>query len=216
MATIKLIGDAPNQVSRNKDLGTMAFQDLENVVVDEITIKSGIQGDVELSTGNLVIGTSGKGIDFSATSDAAGMTSELLDDYEEGTWTPEITFFTPGDLAVAYSSQVGIYTKVGRIVTLIGCITTSSFTHTTASGNFLISGMPFTSANVAGLLTNGSVTAQGWTKAGYAWLSPQIQNNATSIYFQTQNSGSSIANVTVADIPTATTQVWRFAVTYFV
>ena len=42
-------------------------------------------GDVELKTGNLVV-PSGKGIDFSATSGTG--TSELFDDYEEGTWTP--------------------------------------------------------------------------------------------------------------------------------
>jgi hypothetical protein len=39
-----------------------------------------LPGDVTLSTGNLVIGTAGKGIDFSADPAAAGMTSELFDD----------------------------------------------------------------------------------------------------------------------------------------
>ena len=39
--------------------------------------------DVKVSTGNLVIGTAGKGNDFSANTHAAGMTSELLDWYEE-------------------------------------------------------------------------------------------------------------------------------------
>ena len=42
------------------------------------------------SSGNLVL-ASGSGIDFSANSNASGMTSEVLDDYEEGTWTPTIT-----------------------------------------------------------------------------------------------------------------------------
>ena len=44
-------------------------------------------GDVTLNTGNLVIGTSGKGIDFSATANASNGSNinELLDDYEEGT-----------------------------------------------------------------------------------------------------------------------------------
>lgn len=50
-----------------------------------------LSGDVNLSTGNLVIGTDGKGIDFSITSHPAGMTSELLSDYEEGTWTGTLT-----------------------------------------------------------------------------------------------------------------------------
>ena len=45
-------------------------------------------GDVKINDGNLVIGTAGHGIDFSATSNSAGsMTNELLSDYEEGTWT---------------------------------------------------------------------------------------------------------------------------------
>ena len=48
-------------------------------------------GNVDIANGNLKIVTAGKGIDFSATSDAGGMTSELLDDYEEGTWTPAAT-----------------------------------------------------------------------------------------------------------------------------
>lgn len=91
-------------------------------------------GDVTLSTGNLVIGTAGKGIDFSADPSAAGMTSELLDDYEEGTWTPSI-----GGNAT-YTIQSGHYTKVGRQVTVqcslaINAIGTGS--------TFEISGLPF-------------------------------------------------------------------------
>ena len=46
-------------------------------------------GNVTLSTGNLIIGTSGKGIDFSAT--AGTGTSELLADYEEGTFAAVIS-----------------------------------------------------------------------------------------------------------------------------
>ena len=69
-----------------------------------------LSGDVSMSTGNLVISTSGKGIDFSAT--AGTGTSELLADYEEGTWTP-----TVGGTS-NYSIQKGSYTKVGRLVTV--------------------------------------------------------------------------------------------------
>lgn len=75
-----------------------------------------ISGDnVEVSRGNLVIGTSGKGIDFSADGSAAGMTSELLDDYEEGTWTPSLTV---GGGSVTYTTQTGSYIKVGNLVTV--------------------------------------------------------------------------------------------------
>jgi hypothetical protein len=69
-------------------------------------------GNVRLSTGNLIIGTSGKGIDFSATPGTG--TSELLADYEEGTWTP--TDGSGAGLVLTVSSAR--YTKVGRVVTL--------------------------------------------------------------------------------------------------
>jgi hypothetical protein len=72
-----------------------------------------LPGDVTLSTGNLVIGTSGKGIDFSATPGTG--TSELLADYEEGTWTPVAG---AGLVVVGTFSSSGRYTKVGRMVTL--------------------------------------------------------------------------------------------------
>jgi len=94
-------------------------------------------GNVTLSTGNLVIGTSGKGIDFSATPGTG--TSELLADYEEGTWTPN----QGGALIVvgAYSSS-GTYTKVGRLVT-VTAIQQGSTSITTGSSNVLFSNLPF-------------------------------------------------------------------------
>ena len=74
-------------------------------------------GNVTVGVGNLVIGTSGKGIDFSATSDGSGtMTSEVLDDYEEGTWTPTINGYSGGSTQT-YSTQIGNYTKIGNTVT---------------------------------------------------------------------------------------------------
>jgi hypothetical protein len=77
-------------------------------------------GDVNLSTGNLVIGTSGKGIDFSITSHPAGMTSELLADYEEGTLTGVVTCGTSGTVSLYSGYDTLTYTKVGREVTVQG------------------------------------------------------------------------------------------------
>lgn len=94
-----------------------------------------LTGDVQMSTGNLVVGTSGKGIDFSADPSAAGMTSELLDDYEEGNWTPNFATWTAAP-SVVYSAK---YTKIGRVVTVI--ITAAE--GVCAAGQ-AISGLPFT------------------------------------------------------------------------
>lgn len=172
-------------------------------------------GNQTLANENLVVGTAGKGIDFAANTHAAGMTSELLNWYEEGAWTPVLTFGTPGDLAVTYSTQVGRYTRIGRQVTVIACVATSAFTHTTASGNLNITGLPFTSANVTGLLSNGTMSSSGWTKT-CEWIVPQLSNNSAVIYFQASTSGSVLTNVTTADVPTATQQNVRLVLTYFV
>jgi hypothetical protein len=69
-------------------------------------------GDQTITDGNLVIGTSGKGIDFSSTPGTG--TSKLLDDYEEGIFSPTIS---SGITGVGYQTQNGSYTKVGRLVT---------------------------------------------------------------------------------------------------
>lgn len=68
-------------------------------------------GDQTINDGNLVIGTANKGIDFSANSNLPGMTSELLNDYEEGTWTVTWTGLTGTP-----TNFTGYYTKIGRVV----------------------------------------------------------------------------------------------------
>jgi hypothetical protein len=99
-------------------------------------------GDVTVDTGNLVIGTAGKGIDFSANANAAGMTSELLDDYEEGTWTP--TLVRSGtQFDGTYNGQDGDYVKIGNLVQFSALIVVSGVT-TSGDGNIQISGLPFT------------------------------------------------------------------------
>jgi hypothetical protein len=100
-------------------------------------------GDQTIVNGNLVIGTAGNGIDFSADPAAAGMTSELLDDYEEGTWTP-----VPTGVVVNSGTPVwsGKYTKVGRTVVATWLLSGG------ANVNFLTSSflsLPFTSSEIA-------------------------------------------------------------------
>ena len=97
-------------------------------------------GDGTVSTGNVVIGTSGKGIDFSATPGTG--TSELFADYEEGDFTP--TFFY-GGTEVGYYSRGGKYTKIGRQVF---CILTGYFYR--GAGAVSFGGLPFTAATWSG------------------------------------------------------------------
>jgi len=133
-------------------------------------------GNLTLSNGNLILGTSGNGIDFSADGNAAGMTSELLDDYEEGTWTPQYTNATPPTTAYTMNNIRANYTKVGRVVTLNFYSRTSNVDTTGASGALQISGLPFTSASDAGG-TVGLCTS--W--AGDFPAHGQVTLNATAI-----------------------------------
>lgn len=94
-------------------------------------------GDVNLSTGNITQGTASKGINFTANTSAAGMSSQLLNYYEQGTWTPTLTNWT-GTLA----GYVCYYTRVGRLVHVWGVLVpTTTFTTTVASS--YVSGIPF-------------------------------------------------------------------------
>ena len=116
-------------------------------------------GDLEVKTGNLVIGTSGKGIDFSANSHATGMTSETLDSYEEGTWTPSISF-NDGTTGITYDTAGadatgGTYTKIGRQVTVHGTIKLTS--KGSSTGDARIHGLPFTSSGDDNNRGSGSV-----------------------------------------------------------
>jgi hypothetical protein len=95
-------------------------------------------GDVTLSTGNLVIGTDGKGIDFSATPGTG--TSELLADYEEGTYTPTVASSSGSFTTV---SATGRYTKIGRAVTVNVLITITD--NGTAATNIVYT-LPFAAA----------------------------------------------------------------------
>jgi hypothetical protein len=133
-------------------------------LVDASQIKTPITlpGDVTLSTGNLIIGTAGKGIDFSATPGTG--TSELLADYEEGTWLPSIKF-GGADVGVTYSRQSGTYTKVGNVVTVVFDMRLSS--KGTSTGGLTIEGLPFASA---GGVSVGFAIAQLYLYSGYVGL----------------------------------------------
>ena len=95
--------------------------------------------------GNLVM-ASGHGIDFSATGDASGMDNELLDDYEEGSWTPQYQNGS-GSITVngSYSIQYGRYIKIGKMVYVEGALRANVSNN--SNGTYDIGGLPFTVSN---------------------------------------------------------------------
>jgi hypothetical protein len=140
-------------------------------------------GDQTLSTGNLVIGTSGKGIDFSAT--AGTGTSELLSDYEEGTWTPSQG---AGLVVVGTFSSSGLYTKIGRQVTVKAVLSGSTSIAATASA-ILTSNLPFAPSGVfAGSAVNSNANggSQVFASTDFYSISAIVASGAitlTATYF---------------------------------
>lgn len=74
-------------------------------------------GNTGFYGGNLIQGTAGRGIDFTANTHASGMTSELLNWYEEGTWTVNVS--SSSGTITTVGTTVGRYQRVGRNVTLM-------------------------------------------------------------------------------------------------
>jgi len=137
---LKLWSSGNNDVNTIKTTGTRQLSVFNNDGADEC-LRIAYNRDVNVIAGNLVIGTSGKGIDFSATPGTG--TSELLDDYEEGTWTPTIAF-DGASVGVTYFAQTGTYTKIGNAVTVTGNLYIDS--NGSSTGSLEIRGFPF-SAN---------------------------------------------------------------------
>jgi hypothetical protein len=142
-------------------------------------------GDVTLSTGNLVIGTSGKGIDFSATPGTG--TSELFNDYEEGTWTPAFAAWT-----TAPTFSDARYIKIGSQVTVI-----MLGQNGVNAGAQAITGLPFTNSNA--VCPTGALKIFG--------------SSAVSSFCNIDTSATSINSFSAV---TLTGNYWSLSITYFV
>lgn len=151
-------------------------------------------GNLTVNTGNLVVGTAGKGINFSANTPSTGSTSQLLNWYEEGTWTPTVEA-SYGTLN-SYTSA-GKYTKIGRQVCLQ--IQVSALNVTGATG-IKITNLPFTMAEgtVVGTRENNG--------AGLAWNWGSSSATTTTIFAWRYDNVTDVANGFA----------WKFTLTYFV
>lgn len=130
---------------------------------------------------NFVQGTAAKGVNFTANTPAAGMTSQLLNWYEEGTWTP-----TAGvNLTVVGTfSSSAKYTKIGRQVSVIGTLVGST-SLTVPTGGVLCGGLPFTVSNFG--LGNLAVSNAGVVGGTFAFSTIVLSQTAigpvSEIYF---------------------------------
>jgi hypothetical protein len=152
-------------------------------------------GSIYVMNGNVIMNTSGSGIDFSATGTGTGTsTSELLADYEEGTWTPALV---AGVGTLGSTSTAGTYTKVGRVVTISAYLKITD--NGTGSTYLRVNGLPF------------PVAAYGGSTSAYE---NGVSGSATSIYVVNASSYFTMWKYNNT-YPGATNATWYVSVSYF-
>jgi len=172
-----------------------------------LTIANGLtltDGDVTLASGH--------GINFGATGDASGMTAELLDEYEEGSFTP-IIGGSSSNGSLSYTTQSGTYTRIGRAINFNLVVVASSGV-TGGSGTLQIDGLPFSarassSGQVYGWYGNASIgyffnlTSYGTATQTIKLLGPVV--NGTFLRFHSfTNQGDASAPPTQANVQGST------------
>jgi hypothetical protein len=150
------------------------------------------------------------GVQFPATQ-VPSANANVLDDYEEGAWTP-VLGGAGGESGQSYTSRVGRYIKIGRQVTASCLVQLSA--KGTITGAVMLKGLPFTSENVSNAYAAPSVSyfealATNWIALG-GYLAP----NATAIDITgRQSAGADHVALTTSDIGNSSVLV--VTVTYF-
>ena len=169
-------------VRYNHSVGGLHFRNNSNA--DQMVIDS--SGNVTVNNGNIIIGTAGKGIDFSVTAGGSGGLSEILRDYEEGSFTATLSASGGGaSFAGGHIQTACLYVKIGSMVHIQGYF---SGVNITAGGTGIVkvSGLPYASHNTTYYtigITHDTVTSNScvgaYVQYGNTFFYP-IQANATS------------------------------------
>ena len=161
-----------------------------------LTVES--TGNVTIEDGDLVV-ASGHGIDFSGTADGSGTTSsELLDDYEEGTWTPTVKGATTAG-TYTYGGQTGIYTKIGDTVHA-SCYVHTITTGSAGSGALRVAGLPFNSQSTTSVFPQGPVRLSYWdVHISTRNVSCSVITNDNEITFVETRDADSASSIQVTD-----------------
>jgi hypothetical protein len=134
--------------------------------------------------------------------------------YVNGSWTPTLTFATPGNLSVSYSIQKGVYILEGNQLTII-CQVTFTPTFTTASGMGIIQGTPF--APTSGSNPGGVMAISGITfPVSYTYCGVGLSAGSTNIQMNMFGSSQPVTTLTTTQLTTATPITLLFSMTYIV
>jgi hypothetical protein len=156
-------------------------------------------GDVTLSNGNITQGTAAKGINFTANTPAAGMTSQLLNWYEEGTFTPTYTPATGAFTSISVVSS-GRYRRIGSAVFFsIDIRTNAVIIPGTASGILYITGLPFTSGANGGY-GMCSIFQQFNLSTSFTSLGLLVEASQSRLYLTKNSSNAGVTYVQASEL----------------
>jgi len=172
-------------------------------------------GDQTIISGNLVIGTAGKGIDFSAGSNPPGMTSELLDDYEEGSWTAEIADAASGGNVATVGTVYANYTKVGNLVTVNLAALDINVTGLTLTNPLHIRGLPFVISASPRVQAAGSCILDRIGTTG-VYVNPYAEYNRTYLLLQASSNNAAVQDtpVLVSGVGSTGSDIQALTITY--
>ena len=211
-------------MDRSKNNNTFIGGDSEaNVTTISINIEAGaldniflnfVLGDgtfVNAGTGTRIFDNGGLRVGNVSKSGAT-----VFDWYEEGAFTPTLTFATPGDLSVSYAAngQIGSYTRSGNRVTCNIFIQTSAFTYTTATGALRIQGLPYLARNTVNAFSLGSCVYQGITDAARPQICVRVDPGLNFLSLVSSGPGVPIAFASVANVATGSSIILIVTITY--
>jgi hypothetical protein len=159
---------------------------------------------VTASTGNFIVGTSGQGIDFSATPGTG--TSELLADYEEGTWTPTYLPSAGAFTSITMDIVSAKYVRIGNLVSIGAWIRTDELTLGTASGELRIGNLPFTATGYV------ACTFSDWS--GFTTTPVAVAGRVDTADYINISSGLAVSNLTTGT--SANKNSIMFSASYYV
>jgi hypothetical protein len=180
-SVIRLLADnvVISNAANNEDMITAAADGAVNLRHNNVScLTTTSDGGIDIEGGDIFFSTAGKGINLGVTSNTD---SNTLDDYEEGTFT----FGTNANVAFVSNSNVGKYTKIGKMVHLQLHVDVSSVSGT---NHFYLSGMPFAQdSNTTNTLNGYSQSAVRFYNFDTYYAGSQVtanmENQSTNMYF---------------------------------
>lgn len=118
---------------------------------------------------------------------------------------------TPGDLAFTYENQTGHYRRDGNQITAHFNISLSGFTHSTASGQVTIGGLPFPAIDDF----CGTLIFSGITKANYTQFACVTAAGLTELAIECSASAQTVSNIQIASVPSGGSPLLRGVIVYF-